>query len=151
MAYTSNAQSRKETGFAINTIIGPGSFVRGDIDSGGFARIDGSVKGNLRARGRVVVGANARMRSSITGTNVTIGGVVDGNVMASERLIVLSSAIILGDIITRRIEVNEGCLIHGKVKVCQTQESWERAKSEYREKRTTPQASGSPLTSYLYE
>jgi len=149
MAY-SNAQ-KKDTGFAINTIIGPGSFVRGDIDSGGFARIDGSVKGNLRARGRVVVGANARMRSSITGTSVTIGGVVDGNVLASERLVVLSSAIILGDIITRRIEVNEGCLIHGKVKVCQTQESWERAKSDYKEKRSTPQASGSPLNSHLYE
>jgi len=150
MAYTSNAQ-KKETGFAINTIIGPNSFVRGDIDSGGFARIDGSVKGNLHARGRVVVGANARMRSSITGTSVTIGGVVDGNVLASERLIVLSSAIILGDIITRRIEVNEGCLIHGKVKVCQTQESWERAKSEYKDKRSAVQPSGFPLTSYLYE
>jgi len=149
MAY-SNAQ-KKDSGFAINTIIGPGSFVRGDIDSGGFARIDGSVKGNLRARGRVVVGANARMRSSITGTSVTIGGVVDGNVLASERLVVLSSAIILGDIITRRIEVNEGCLIHGKVKVCQTQESWERAKSEYKEKRSTPHSSGSPLNSHPYE
>jgi len=91
------------------------------------------------------------MRSSITGTSVTIGGVVDGNVLASERLIVLASAIILGDITTRRIEVNEGCLIHGRVKVCQTQESWERAKSEYKDKRSTPQASGSPLNSHLYE
>jgi cytoskeletal protein CcmA (bactofilin family) len=126
----------KDAEFAINTIVGPNSFVKGDIAADGFTRVDGSLKGNLHANGRVVVGANARMKSSITGTNVTIGGIVDGNVLASERLVVLASAIILGDITTRRIEVNEGCLIQGRVKVCQTQESWERAKSEYKDKRS---------------
>jgi len=140
MAYTTTKKT-KDTEFAINTIVGPNSFVQGDIAADGFTRVDGSVKGNLHANGRVVVGAKARMRSSITGTNVTIGGIVDGNVLASERLVVLSSAIILGDITTRRIEVNEGCLIHGRVKVCQTQESWERARSEYKDKRSA--ASGS--------
>jgi len=148
MAYSTNAYTKKEMEFAVNTIIGPGSFVRGDIDSQGFARIDGSVRGNLHAKGRVVVGANARMRSSITGTSVTIGGIVDGNVLASERLVVLASAIILGDITTRRIEVNEGCLIHGRIKVCQTQESWERAKSEYKDKRSA--ASGAAYNPQAY-
>ncbi|MDR2768616.1 MAG: polymer-forming cytoskeletal protein [Treponema sp.] len=125
----------KDVEFAINTIIGPASFVRGDIDAGGFTRVDGSVKGNLHAQGRVVVGKGARMRSSITGTNITVGGIVDGNIMASERLVVLPTAIVLGDITTRRIEVNEGCLISGRVRICQTEESWQRASQEYRDKR----------------
>ncbi|MDR1307150.1 MAG: polymer-forming cytoskeletal protein [Treponema sp.] len=139
MAYVNvnrhSSRTKKSAEFAINTIVGPDSFIRGDIKSGGFTRIDGSVKGNLHAQGRVVVGEKARMRSSIKGTTVTIGGVVDGNILASERLIVLSSALILGDITTRRIEAGEGCLIHGRVRVCQTEESWERAVSEYRDKR----------------
>ena len=135
MAYVNRGALKNKGEFAVNTIIGPGSFVRGDVESGGFTRVDGSVKGNLHARGRVVVGEGARMRSSITGTTVTIGGVVDGNVLASERLTVLASAMIIGDITTRRIEADEGCLIHGKVRVCQTEESWERARSEYRDKR----------------
>jgi cytoskeletal protein CcmA (bactofilin family) len=126
---------KKSAEFAVNTIVGPDSFIQGNIESGGFTRVDGSVKGNLYAQGRVVVGEKARMRSSIKGTIVTIGGVVDGNILASERLIVLSSALILGDITTRRIEASEGCLIHGRVRVCQTEESWERALSEYRDKR----------------
>ncbi|GHV85426.1 cell shape determination protein CcmA [Spirochaetia bacterium] len=137
MAAKKPVYAEKQGEFALNTIVGPGSFVRGDIDSGGFTRIDGSVKGNLRAAGRVVVGESARMRSSITGTNVTIGGVVDGNILASERLIVLPTALIIGDITTRRIEAAEGCLIHGKVRVCQTEENWERAKAEFRDKRFT--------------
>jgi cytoskeletal protein CcmA (bactofilin family) len=135
MAYVTKRSGKKQHEFTINTIIGPGSFVRGDIESGGFTRVDGNVKGNLHAGGRVVVGAGARMRSSITGTTVTIGGVVDGNVLASERLTVLASAMIIGDITTRRIEADEGCLIHGRVRVCQTEESWERAKGEFRDKR----------------
>jgi cytoskeletal protein CcmA (bactofilin family) len=128
---------KKQGEFAINTIIGPGSMVRGDIEAPGFARIDGNVKGNLHAKGRVVVGESARMQSSITGTCVTIGGVIDGNILASERLIVLSTALIIGDIITRRMEAGEGCIIHGKVRVCQSDDSWERAKAEFRDKRQT--------------
>jgi cytoskeletal protein CcmA (bactofilin family) len=138
MAYVSAKQSPRtkiKSEFSINTIIGPDSFVRGDIESGGFTRVDGSIKGNLHAKGRVVVGAKARLRSSITGTNITVGGVVDGNILASERLVVLPSALIIGDITTRRMEAGEGCLIHGRVRVCQTEESWERAVSEYRDKR----------------
>jgi cytoskeletal protein CcmA (bactofilin family) len=132
MAY--KPRSGKED-FSINTIIGSGSFVSGDISSGGFTRIDGFLRGNLHAKGRVVVGEKARMRSSITGTVVTVGGVVDGNILASERLVVLPTALILGDITTRRIEAGEGCLIHGRVRVCQDEDSWNRASGEYRDKR----------------
>ena len=137
MAKTTNPKlyTKKQGEFAVNTIIGPNSMVRGDVEAPGFTRIDGNIKGNLHAQGRVVVGESARMRSSITGTNITIGGVVDGNILASERLIVLSSALIIGDITTRRIEADEGCIIHGKVQVCQSEEKWERAKSEFRDKR----------------
>jgi cytoskeletal protein CcmA (bactofilin family) len=136
MAYKSpRAKVKKREEFAINTIIGPNSFFRGDLESGGFTRVDGGMRGNLHAKGRVVVGEKARMRSSITGTTITIGGVVDGNILAAERLVVLPTAMILGDIITRRIEVKEGCLVHGRVRVCQTEETWNRVSAEYRDKR----------------
>ena len=147
MAKVTKPKNKKTRGvFSVNTIIGPNSFIRGDIETSGFTRIDGNVKGNLNSQGRVVVGAGARMRSSITGTSITIGGVVDGNILASERLVVLSSALIIGDIITRRIEASEGCLIHGKIRVCQTQESWERAKSDFRDKRQPLTGTYSPYT-----
>ena len=134
---------KKRGEFAINTIVGPDSFVRGDIEASGFARVDGNVKGNLHVKGRVVVGESARMRSSITGTSITIGGVVDGNILASERLVVLSSALIIGDIITRRIEAGEGCVIHGRIRVCQSIDIWERAKSEFKDKRQASFSSSS--------
>jgi cytoskeletal protein CcmA (bactofilin family) len=73
------------------------------------------------------------MKSNISGTSVTLGGVVFGNVLASERLVILTTGLVMGDIITRRIQADEGCLIHGRVKVCQTDEGWNKALAEYRD------------------
>jgi len=125
--------STKNEDFSVNTIIGPGTSVSGDVESGGFTRVDGNVKGDVKAKGRVIVGERARMKSNISATAVTVGGVVFGNVLASERLIVLATGLIMGDVITRRLQADEGCLIHGRVKVCQTDEAWSRAISEYRD------------------
>jgi len=124
--------SRYET-FSINTIIGPNTSLKGNIETGGFTRIDGSITGNVNARGRVVIGERARMRGNVSGTAITIGGVVCGNVIAAESLVILSTALVLGDIITRRIQADDGCLIHGRVLVCPDEENWSHAVSEYRD------------------
>jgi len=125
--------SVKNEDFSVNTIIGPGTSVSGNVESGGFTRVDGNVQGDVKARGRVVIGERARMKSNVSGTFVTVGGVVFGNVLASERLIILATGLVMGDIITRRIQADEGCLVHGKVRVCRTEEAWNKAISEFRD------------------
>jgi len=116
--------------FSINTIIGPGANITGNMECPGFTRVDGNVLGDLKAKGQVVIGQKARMKSNISGTYVTIGGVVYGNVLASEGIVILATGLVKGNIITRRIQADEGCLIHGRVKVCQTAEAWNKAVSE---------------------
>jgi len=123
----------KNSDFSINTIIGPNTDFTGNIDTGGFTRIDGSVRGNVRAKGRVVLGERARMKGNVTGTNITIGGVVIGNIVADGHLVILSTAIVIGDIISRRIQADDGCFINGRVAVCSTDESWSKTTSEYRD------------------
>jgi len=125
--------SVRQKDFSLNTIIGPGSYVFGNIESSGFTRVDGNVLGDLKAEGKVVIGESARMKSNISGTFITIGGVVYGNVLASEGIIILASGLVKGDIITRRIRADEGCFVHGRVKVCRTGEAWDKAVSEHQE------------------
>ena len=122
----------KKEDLSINTIIGPETSVSGDIESAGFTRVDGSVLGDVNAKGRVIIGERARMKSNINGTAITIGGVVFGDIIASERLYILSTGLVVGDIITRRIQADEGCLINGRVIVCNTEDAWKKAMSEYR-------------------
>jgi len=121
---------------SINTIIGPGTFIQGDISSAGFTRIDGALKGDLAAQGRVVVGENARLHSNISGTAVTVGGVVLGDILANERVLLLSSAVVLGTIITCRIQIDEGSIVHGNVVTCSSKEEWERRCAEHKDARS---------------
>jgi len=117
--------------FSINTIIGPNTGLAGDIVTGGFTRIDGSIRGVVRAKGRVVIGERARIKGNVTGTNITIGGVVVGNVVADGHLVILSTAVVIGDIITRRIQADDGCFVNGRVAVCTSDEAWAKTVSEY--------------------
>jgi len=123
----------RSSDFSINTIIGPNTDLTGNIESAGFTRIDGSIRGNVKAKGKVVIGQKARLKSNVSGTVITIGGVVLGNVVASESVIVLSTALVIGDIITRRIQADDGCIIHGKVTVCPDEQSWIKTVSEHRD------------------
>jgi cytoskeletal protein CcmA (bactofilin family) len=118
---------------SINTIIGTGTYIEGSISSAGFTRIDGALKGDLVVQGRVVIGESARIRSNIAGTAVTVGGVVLGDILANERVTVLSSAVVLGTIITCRIQIDEGSIVHGNVVTCSSKEEWERRCSEYKD------------------
>jgi cytoskeletal protein CcmA (bactofilin family) len=118
----------------LNTIIGAGTVITGDIESAGFTRVDGSVQGNVHAAGRIIIGEKARLKSNVNGTAITVGGVVYGNVIASERIIILATGLVMGDIITRRIQADEGCLIHGKVVVCHNDEQWNQLIAEYQDK-----------------
>jgi cytoskeletal protein CcmA (bactofilin family) len=124
----------------VNTIIGPDTFVEGNINSAGFTRIDGSVKGDLSAAGRVIVGEKARMKSNIQGTFVTIGGVVFGNVIASEKIVVLSTGLVVGDIISRHIKADEGALLHGRVIICTSLEQWQSTINSYHDEMTIRKA-----------
>jgi len=119
--------------FSINTIVGPGTSVHGDIAAAGFTRVDGAIQGDVLALGRVVVGEKARMKSNVSGTLVTIGGVVYGNVTASDRVVLLSTGLVLGDVITRAIKAEDGCLIHGRVMICATEEKWRKTVADYQD------------------
>jgi len=119
--------------YSINTIIGPNTSLTGDIETGGFTRIDGSIRGDVRAKGRVVIGERARVKGNVTGTNITIGGVVYGNIVSDGPLVILSTAIVIGDIITRRIQADDGCFINGMVSVCSTDERWTKTMSEHKD------------------
>ncbi|MFA6505975.1 MAG: polymer-forming cytoskeletal protein [Treponemataceae bacterium] len=125
----------KKDDLSINTIVGPGTVFRGEIESAGFVRVDGTVRGDVGARGRVVIGERARMESDVVGTSVVVGGVVKGNIFASERVVVLATGLVIGDIITRRIAADDGVFIQGRIIVCGENGDYEARVSEYRDER----------------
>ena len=127
------AQNNISSDYSINTIIGPNTSLTGDVETGGFTRIDGSIRGEVRAKGRVVIGERARLKGNLTGKDITIGGVVCGNVIADGHLVILSSAVVIGDIISRRIQADDGCFVNGRIAVCTSDEAWAKTVTDYRD------------------
>ena len=77
-------------------------------------RINGSFDGKLDTKGSLAIGENASVHADIRGDEITIGGKLTGNVIASSSLKVLSAAHIVGDIITPSLSVDKGAVIHGR-------------------------------------
>ena len=77
-------------------------------------RINGNFEGRLDTKGSLTIGENATIRADITGEEIVICGKVTGNVTAQKQLKVLSTAHIVGDIVTPLLSVETGSIIQGK-------------------------------------
>ncbi|MBM3245892.1 MAG: helix-turn-helix domain-containing protein [Candidatus Omnitrophica bacterium] len=76
-------------------------------------RINGKFEGNLEARGNLTIGQAAAVTADIVGDNVIIGGRIRGRITAKQRLILLPTAIVQGDIYAARLNIAEGAILEG--------------------------------------
>jgi cytoskeletal protein CcmA (bactofilin family) len=96
------------------TIIGPGTRVKGEINSQGTIRIEGIVEGQVQSSDTIVVQENGKVKADVIGGQVVISGEVHGNVFAHERLEITEQAKVYGDITSPRISIAEGVVFEGK-------------------------------------
>jgi cytoskeletal protein CcmA (bactofilin family) len=100
----------------VDTVIGPGSLIKGDIHSRGTLRIDGNVEGNIRADATVIIGEKGVVKANVTAAHVVIGGTVHGNIHGREKVEVLSTGRMFGDVTTAasKFVVAEGVIFEGR-------------------------------------
>jgi len=98
----------------LNTIVGPGCEIRGDIDLDGGLRIDGKVMGKIIATGPLTVGGEGKIEApTVDVRSATIGGSVEGDITAPDKVHLEPSAIIKGNIITNVLVIEEGARFVG--------------------------------------
>lgn len=98
----------------LNTIIGKGTVVEGDFKVLNSMRIDGKVKGKIEVTDTAVIGKDGVVEGRISAKHVMLAGKVQGNVVASGKVLLESKASILGDVKASRLVVDEGALFDGK-------------------------------------
>ncbi|THB68033.1 MAG: polymer-forming cytoskeletal protein [Spirochaetaceae bacterium] len=101
----------------INSLVGEGSFFRGDITARGLLRIDGDYAGNIKTEGKILIGMSGRAECELQAAAVVIGGAVRGTIEASKKVILLSSAVVIGNIYAPRLVAEEGALIDGVLQI----------------------------------
>ena len=116
---------------SFNTMLGPGAFVSGDLKLEGFTRVDGDIYGNIETTGKLIIGENARIRGSVTAKSVIVIGIVEGDILAPEGIHLFSSAVVLGDVNSRKIKADEKVIIEGYCISIDNQQKFEEAKKQW--------------------
>lgn len=115
MAKEQREAQQTSRGEGVISIIGPGMRVQGDCDTEGTLRIEGVVEGTVRAGKAVVIGKDGVVKGDVFTQDAVIGGRVTGTVLAESRLELQATCAIEGEIKARRIKLDEGGKVNGKV------------------------------------
>lgn len=104
----------------IDSLIGAGTQIEGNIRFTGGLRIDGEVKGCVEAAegassSTLVLSEQARIEGSVNVAHLVSNGTVVGPVSVSESLELQSRARIVGDVDYAIIEMHQGAVIEGRL------------------------------------
>jgi len=96
------------------TFVNAGTVVTGELLVENDLSVEGSVKGTIRATGTVSIHVQGTVEGEIQAASAKIGGKVTGNVTASDRVVLENKAVLVGDLRTRELIIQEGAVFHGK-------------------------------------
>ena len=116
---------------SINTIIGKGSSITGNLKINGFVRLDGDIDGNLETDGNIIIGDSARIKGDVRAKAVIVGGIVVGNILAQESVKLLSNSAVLGDVISRKVQVEDKATFHGHCISIKDEEQFQKISDSY--------------------
>ena len=98
--------------------IGKSVSIKGELSGSEDIYVDGQVEGSIQLGGNnLTIGPNGRVRANISAKNVTVGGTLEGNILASERTEFRKTAIANGDVQTKRIAIEDGAFFKGKLEI----------------------------------
>jgi cytoskeletal protein CcmA (bactofilin family) len=101
----------------LNSIIGEGTRFKGEFDLDGLLRIDGDFSGIIRTKGKVLIGSNGRVECTMYAGTVVIGGILRGDIFSTEKVTILSTGMVVGNIQSPRLVIEEGVILNGNCKI----------------------------------
>ena len=110
-----------DTGTQQNTIA-KGSTITGDIVSDGDFRIEGTIEGNVKTPGKVVLGRTGIIKGTLTSANADIEGKFSGKLILTDTLSLKATAYVEGEVEVAKLAVEPGatfnatCVMKGTVK-----------------------------------
>jgi cytoskeletal protein CcmA (bactofilin family) len=98
--------------------IGKSVMIKGELSGSEDLYLDGEVEGSIELHDHnLTVGPNGRVKANINAKEVIIQGKVDGNITGSERVELRKSGVLVGDIVTQRIVIEDGAYFKGGIDI----------------------------------
>ena len=110
------------------SVVSAGSAWEGTLKLEGSVRVEGQLSGEIEARDTVYVAESALVDARIQASFVVIAGTFQGQVHCSERLVLMPTSRITGDLTTKALMIHEGAFIDGQIHMTNDQRSADSAK-----------------------
>jgi len=112
-----NSKGPDTSGIGSLNLIGTGTVIRGDIETAGDIRVDGTLIGKLTAKAKIVLGESAIIEGDMFCQNADISGAVLGNIIVDDMLTLKSTGRMHGDVITKKLVIEAGADFTGNCKM----------------------------------
>ena len=103
----------------IDSLIGAGTKIVGDVHFTGGLRVDGEIEGSIIATpgkpSTLVLSEHARVNGEINVTHLVVNGVVTGPVSVAEYLELQSKSKVTGDVNYKTLEIQLGAVVEGRL------------------------------------
>lgn len=113
---TSNKPDQKRT--TIDTLLGKGTTIDGDIRFSGGLHVEGVIKGNLAAdddEAMLVLSEHGHIQGEVRVSNIVVNGSIDGDVYATSKIELYEKARVCGDVYYNLLEMAVGSEVNGKL------------------------------------
>jgi cytoskeletal protein CcmA (bactofilin family) len=112
-------KSKRKAQKRIESLIGSGTVVDGNITFVGGLRVDGNVKGSVIAAdgdpATLVLGEHARVEGDVRVSHVVVNGTITGDVNVDEHLELQPKARVIGDVSYGSLEMHKGAVVQGRL------------------------------------
>ena len=116
---------------SINSLLGVGSSISGNVKFTGFVTINGDIDGDLETTGKIIITEDARIRGNVTAKSAMIGGIVEGDILAPEGIQLFETATVIGDITTKHLQLADNVIFQGHCIALSNEEEYEEARQKW--------------------
>ncbi|MFN3785528.1 MAG: polymer-forming cytoskeletal protein [Thiothrix sp.] len=102
----------------VDTLIGKGTTIDGDLRFSGGLHIEGVIKGNLAAEGddaTLILSEHGHIQGEVRVPSMVLNGMIEGDVFASGKVELFEKARICGDVYYNLLEMAVGAEVNGKL------------------------------------
>jgi len=96
------------------SIIAAGLTIEGKIEGTGHVRMAGRFKGDVQVDGTLTIEPGAHLSGSVRAGSVVVGGELEGNIEAAQRVELLQTAVVNGDVAAGSLSVAAGARMRGR-------------------------------------
>ena len=129
------------SGSDLDGLLANGTQVTGTLRFEKAVKIDGQFEGKVESRGKLILGATAKVDAELEVGELEVEGTLRGEVKAAQRILIRSGGLVEANIVTAKLAIESGAIFRGH---CEMPEQKQLPGSAPSEKPKGPATDGKP-------